>query len=77
MIRDLVILGAGGLAREVAFVVEEVNSRTETWNMIGFVESDGTRAGEAVGKYSVLCGEEELHGRGVAAVIGIGTPGVI
>lgn len=74
---DIVIFGSGGLAREVAFLIEEINRASAQWNILGFVEHDPERVGQEVGKYRVYCSEEELLDKNVAAAIGIGTPATI
>jgi len=75
--QDIVIFGSGGLAREVAFLIEQINSAAPQWNILGFVEMDRERVGKEVGKYRVYCTEEELLDKTVAAAIGVGTPAVI
>jgi sugar O-acyltransferase (sialic acid O-acetyltransferase NeuD family) len=74
---DLVILGAGGFAREVAFLVEQINAHRPRWRLLGFVEREQDRVGTQVGKYVVHCTEDELLQRSVHAAIGIGDPDVI
>jgi sugar O-acyltransferase (sialic acid O-acetyltransferase NeuD family) len=70
---DIVIIGAGGLAREVAFLIESINRIDgPTWNLLGFVEADGQPVGHQVGDYSVICNESELTGMETAAAIAIG-----
>lgn len=36
--KDIVIIGAGGIVREVAWIIEEINEVNPIWNIIGFVE---------------------------------------
>ena len=36
--RDLIIVGAGGFAREVAWLVERINNIHPTWNLLGFFD---------------------------------------
>lgn len=36
---DLIILGAGGLGQEIAWLVEEINEEKKDWNLIGFIDS--------------------------------------
>ncbi len=36
--KDLYIVGAGGLAREVHCLVNQINASEETWNLVGFVD---------------------------------------
>jgi len=75
--KDIVVIGAGGLAREVAFVIEEMNQQQAQWNILGFVEQDAERVGQPVGKYTICCTENDLADREVAVVIGIGNPAII
>ena len=75
--QDIVIFGSGGLAREVAFLIEQINGIAPQWNILGFVEKDPHRVGAEVGKYRVRYTEEELFDMTVAAAIGIGSPVVI
>ena len=39
---DLIILGAGGFARETAWLVERINDKkfTNQWNLLGFLDDD-------------------------------------
>jgi len=47
MANELVILGAGGFAREVAWLVSDINDASlEEWKIIGFVEHTNERVGE-------------------------------
>jgi sugar O-acyltransferase (sialic acid O-acetyltransferase NeuD family) len=42
-LKDLVILGAGGFAREVWWLCEDVNEDARSWNVLGFIdEAPGT-----------------------------------
>lgn len=75
--KDIVIFGAGGLSREVAFVIEDINRVSPTWRILGFVDEGEERVGAQVGKYSVICTEDELVEMDVATAIGIGNPTII
>jgi sugar O-acyltransferase (sialic acid O-acetyltransferase NeuD family) len=57
-LNDLVILGAGGFAREVWWLSEDVNQDIPTWNVLGFIDE----APEAEGK--LLCDLPVLGGFG-------------
>jgi len=48
----LVILGAGGFGREVAWLVEEINEAEPTWDLVGFIDDFVT--GPTVEGYKVL-----------------------
>jgi sugar O-acyltransferase (sialic acid O-acetyltransferase NeuD family) len=76
-LQDIVIVGAGGLAREVAFVIDEINRVAPQWNLLGFVESDRSRVGQACGASTIAFAQEDLRSMHVAVAIGIGTPGLI
>ena len=71
---DLVIFGSGGMARDVAFLIEQINNASPQWNILGFVETDRERVGQQVGKYRVYCTEEELFDKSLSVAMGIGTP---
>jgi sugar O-acyltransferase (sialic acid O-acetyltransferase NeuD family) len=73
----VVILGAAGQAREVAWYIDEINRVRPTFDVLGFVVSDVARLGAHDSKERVLGGYEwlEAHQADVdAAVLGVGTP---
>jgi len=72
--QDIVIFGAGGLAKEVAFLIDDINRVTPTWNILGYVVRDEEPVGQMIGKYPVAFREAQLAERVVAAAIGIGDP---
>lgn len=65
------------MAREVASLIEDINRVSPTWRILGFVESDKQHVGKHVGKYAVICTEDEVSGMRSAAAIGIGRPAII
>ncbi len=73
--RDLVILGAGGFAREIAWLASQINRiHPATWNVLGFWSHDPAETGTMVNGLPVL-GERALSGRrGLFAVAAIGDP---
>ncbi len=73
---DIVILGAGGFAREVASLIRDINRAGPAYNLLGFIDKDDTQAGAPVGEHTILGGENWLADRQVAAAIGTGNPGV-
>jgi sugar O-acyltransferase (sialic acid O-acetyltransferase NeuD family) len=79
--RRIVVVGAGGQAREIASYIEDVNrqSQSPVYALVGFVVSDVGKLGErdsrdrVLGDFSWL----ERHGANVDAIcLGVGTPGV-
>lgn len=52
--KNLVIIGAGGFGREVAWLVEEINKVSEEWNLLGFIDENVESHGKDVNGYEVL-----------------------
>jgi len=74
---NIYILGFGGLAREVCFLIEEINRNCKQWNIMGFVSKDKTDVGIQVGKYSIICCENELSVlTDIHVAIGFGSPAI-
>ena len=74
--KDLVIVGHGGLAREVAFLVEEINRNRRAWNLRGYIGAGPGAVGLQAGRYAV-CGEDEWlvnQLNSIAVAIAVGNP---
>lgn len=52
--KDLVIIGCGGFGREVSWLVERINKKAMTWNLLGFVDDDLSLTGKHFDGYEVL-----------------------
>ncbi len=52
--KELLIIGASGFGREVAWLVERINASTPTWNLLGFIDDDVDKLGQTIGGYLVL-----------------------
>lgn len=59
--KDLVIIGAGGFGRQVAWIVERINQATPTWNLVGFVDDNEAVHGIVQNGYRVLGSCEYLR----------------
>ena len=59
MLKDLIIIGAGGVGRETALIVEEINDKSKEWNLLGFID-DYKEIGEDINGYKVLGGNEYI-----------------
>ena len=35
--KNIVIIGVGGVGRETALIIEQINELQPTWNLIGFI----------------------------------------
>lgn len=57
--KDIVIVGAGGLGKEVAWLIENINNCVPTWNILGFLEDESKPElfGQKIYKYDVLGSE--------------------
>ena len=54
--RELIIYGSGGHAREIAALVNELNAVTPTWSFLGFLDDDAQKHGIRIGDGEVLGG---------------------
>ena len=52
--KDIIIIGAGGVGREVAFIIEEINKEMPTWNILGFIDDNKEIHGNVINGYFVL-----------------------
>lgn len=57
----LVLVGAGGFARETAEVVHAINDRCPAWDLLGFVDDDPDLAGRMVDGVPVLGPVSRVH----------------
>ena len=60
MLKDLIIIGAGGVGRETALIVEDINNKSKEWNLLGFVD-DYKEIGEDINGYKVLGGNDYIN----------------
>lgn len=75
--RDVVILGAGGFAREAYWVFLEDNRDKAKWNVLGFIDENPDNHGKMLCEIPVLGGVDWLkaHARpGLQALCGVGNP---
>ena len=68
-VHDLLIVGAGGFARETAQAVVAANMRRPTWRLLGFLDDDPRLAGGRVDGLDVLGGSELVHEHPNARVV--------
>ncbi len=52
--KSLVIVGASGFGREVAWLVERINKNEATWKILGFIDDDDSIQGRSINGYPVL-----------------------
>ena len=58
--KDIVIIGAGGIGREVAYFIEEINEISPNWNIIGFIDENIEIHNKDLNGYKVLGGLNAL-----------------
>lgn len=68
-LRRLLIVGAGGFARETAAAVAAINGVRPTWSLLGFLDDDPLRHGELIGGIAVLGPSSAVEEHGEAAVV--------
>lgn len=75
-VRDLMVIGAGGFARESIEAVRAVNAVTPTWRLTGILDDDPARFGDRVSGVPVIGGTDRaLDTPDAAVLICTGRPG--
>ena len=74
--KDIVICGAGGFAREIACVINAINNKEQKWNFLGFIEADPALKGTSNEYGSIIGNDDELNNwdKPIDVVIGVGSP---
>lgn len=72
--KDLVIIGAGDFGREVSSIVERINEKEPTWNLLGFIDDNKDIIGQNVDGYDVVGDSEWMldHPGKIYAVCSLG-----
>lgn len=52
--KDLIIIGVGGVGREAALIAEEINEQDKQWNILGFVDDNEDVQNTYINGYTVL-----------------------
>jgi sugar O-acyltransferase (sialic acid O-acetyltransferase NeuD family) len=75
-VKKIVIIGSGGFAKEVAFLIDEINRAKPEWELLGFIDK---KVGEMNGKYKII-GDDlwlEKVSEKIYATIGVGNPSLV
>ena len=59
--KNIVIVGAGGVGRETSLIIQQINELELTWNLIGFIDDDLNSWGKVINGYSVIGGIDSLE----------------
>ncbi|GAA1505845.1 acetyltransferase [Sphaerisporangium rubeum] len=71
----LLIVGAGGFARETAQLVHDINDVSPTWDLLGHLDDDPAKHGTTIDGVPVLAGTGALDGfPGAQLVVCTGSP---
>ena len=74
-VKEIAIYGAGGFAREVAWLVESCNEAEKEWEAQCFIDDNESTHGEVLNGISVIGLEEALRKYPQAKIVGgVGTP---
>ena len=58
--KNIVIIGAGDLGKEIVWLIEDINKISPTYLIIGFLDDDREKTGKEFYGYKVLGGTEKL-----------------
>lgn len=72
--KDIVIIGAGGFGREVAWLIEDINKVNNEWNIVGFVDDNKSIQGTDINGYKVVGDIGWLKEQELYVVNAIGDP---
>lgn len=72
--KDIVIIGAGGFGREVAWLIEDINKTKPEWKIRGFVDENADLKGNFINGYLVLGDLEWLKSKEIYSVCAVGNP---
>ena len=59
--KNIVIIGAGGVGREVSLIIHQINELEQTWNLLGFIDDNTDNWGKVINGYSVIGGIDSLE----------------
>jgi sugar O-acyltransferase (sialic acid O-acetyltransferase NeuD family) len=59
--RPLILVGAGGFAREAAEAVRAINAARSTWTLLGYLDDDPAKYGRSIAGLPVLGSVDELR----------------
>ena len=44
--KNIVIVGAGGVGREVSLIIQQINMLEPTWNLLGYIDDNPANWGD-------------------------------
>ena len=58
--KNIVIVGAGGVGREVSLIIQQINQLDPTWNLLGYIDDNVEMWGKVINGYVVIGGIDTL-----------------
>lgn len=77
--KDIAIYGAGGFGKEVACIINKINEKEPTWNIVGFFD-DGVQAGTQISHFGKVLGDMPVLNQWdneLSLVFAIGSPTIL
>jgi UDP-N-acetylbacillosamine N-acetyltransferase len=71
-LQPLYIVGTGGLAREIAHLVDQINQAAPTWSVAGFIAESADEVGRDLGSAAVIGDDASFLGGDTAGAVAIG-----
>ena len=59
--KNIIIIGAGGVGREVYLIIEKINKLKATWNLIGFIDDNINGWNRIINGYQIIGGMDLLE----------------
>lgn len=59
--KDIIIVGAGGVGRETVQLIDDINTTDQVWNIKGFVDDNHDLLGKNINGYEVIGNIDELN----------------
>lgn len=61
MLKNIMIIGAGGVGRETALIINDINNVKKEWNVLGFIDDNQYILNDSINGYKVLGNLEFLR----------------
>lgn len=61
--KDIYIIGAGGFAREVVWLIRRINEVKNTWNIVGFIDANPELLGTELDGYKIVGNDDYLNSK--------------
>lgn len=76
---NIAIYGAGGFGKEIAYLIDFINQKKKTWNLIGYFDDQNEKKGNKFNHLDVIGGIEDLnqYRESLSIIFSIGNPKVV